>query len=351
MSEEDSLLAYLVPRLTGGVEDAATDALAFILNKSELCRDAIAEMVSDDDFKLEPLVHTRTQVTPSKTARLDLVGYDSADSMRLIIESKFWAALGDGQASGYVNYLASEKPAVLLFVAPEVRRETLWSKIESEFSQADDLRLAEARQDDRLRVAEVVRTNLADARWRVALTSWHALLNRLELADASVASDVRQLKNLANAQDDRAFAPLHVGDFDPAIPRRHLDYCRIVDDVVSTGSHDGWLTVQGLKATAQRDGYMRYFQFCSENGDRLSSATALYFSADRWLRSGNTPIWLRCWHEPEQIALAQQTEIEYENDPGGPGWVPLRLLTGVEYSDVFADMVTQVKRVREIVLP
>ena len=35
MDSESSLLAYLVPRLTSRGEDTATDALAFILNKSE----------------------------------------------------------------------------------------------------------------------------------------------------------------------------------------------------------------------------------------------------------------------------------------------------------------------------
>ena len=41
MDNESSLLAYLVPRFTGRGEDTATDALAFILNKSEACRRAL----------------------------------------------------------------------------------------------------------------------------------------------------------------------------------------------------------------------------------------------------------------------------------------------------------------------
>ena len=39
MPESDSLLAYLVPRLTSRGEDTATDALAFILNKSPASRE------------------------------------------------------------------------------------------------------------------------------------------------------------------------------------------------------------------------------------------------------------------------------------------------------------------------
>lgn len=346
MSDDHSLLAHLVPKLTSQVEDAATDALAFVLNRSELCRKALAEMVSDSEHPSVPLERVSTQVAVEDGGRLDLVAYDSDESKRLIVESKFWAALLSGQASGYVTELTDDGPATLLFVAPEVRRETLWAKIERQFSQDDALRLSDARQVGAIRVAEVVGTSR-----RVALTSWYELLNRLEHADSSMRSNIRQLRNLADAQDDEAVAPLHPDDFNPAIPRRHLDFCRIVDSVVDTAAHDGWVSVEGLRATAQRDGYLRFFQFRSEDGDSTSSAIALYFSADRWVRSGTTPIWLRCWHEPEQAALARQTEIEYEKDPGGPGWVPLRLLTGVEYSDVLADVSTQVQRVRDIVLP
>lgn len=310
-------------------------------------------------------------MTTGDGGRLDLVAYDADESKRLIIESKFWAALLSGQASGYVQQLASDgRPATLLFVAPEVRRETLWAKIEGQFSQRVEgqlsqgvvLRLGEARQEGRVKVADV-RVEVAEVadtgpepgcppqpRWRVALTSWHALLNRLESADSSMAANIRQLRSLASAEDDKAFAPLHADEFDPAIPRRHLDFCRIVDDVVDTGEHDLWISLKGMRAAAQRDGYLRYFQFRSSNGNRTSRDIALYFSASRWAKSGATPIWLHCWHKPEQEALGRQTGIEYEKDPGGPGWIPLRLLMGVEYSDVLADVLAQVKRVRDIVL-
>lgn len=346
MSDDDTLLAYLVPKLTSGVEDAATDALAFILNRSEPCRKALVQMASEGQHQLVPLESVSTQVTVDDGGRLDLVAYDANEQPRLIIESKFWAALLSGQASGYVTHLAGDGPATLLFVAPEVRRETLWTKIEGQFSEENGMRLGEARQVGPITTAEVDGSSR-----RIALTSWYELLNHLERADLSMGSNIRQLRNLANAQDDQAVAPLHAGDFNPAIPRRHLDFCRIVDSVIDAGAHDGWISTKGLNATAQRDGYLRYFQFCSEDGDSMSKVIALYFSADRWVGSGTTPIWLRCWHKPEHAALARQTEIEYEKDPGGPAWVPLRLLTGVEYSDVFVDVVAQVKRVRDIVLP
>ena len=60
MDNESSLLAYLVPRLTSRGEDTATDALAFILNKSEACRGALDSLLSDQDFGLGPLTRFDT---------------------------------------------------------------------------------------------------------------------------------------------------------------------------------------------------------------------------------------------------------------------------------------------------
>ena len=353
MPEDHSLLSHLVPKLTPQV-----------LNMSEQCRKALVDLVSDGDFRLAELDRCRTQVVRDDRSRLDLVGYDADDRMRLIVESKFWAALLRGQVCEYVKHLCSDERAMLLFVAPEVRSETLWTKIKR---QADECGCLQLDEDTRLqrgptRNVGPMKAAIAhdeegrnpgggSAEHRVALMSWGTLLDHLELADASMVHNIGQLKSLAKAEHDKAFAPLHAEDFNPAVPRRHLDFCRIVDDVVDTGEHDGWISLKGMRATAQRDGYLRFFQFRSDAGEPMSRDIALYFSARRWVKSGITPVWLRFWQPPEKAAMARQAEVEYEEDPGGPGWVPLHLLTGVEYSDVFADVVAQVKRVRDIVLP
>ena len=57
MPQESTLLAYLVPRLKNRVEDTATDALAFILNKSPACRDALGLLLreGEDSYHLDAL--------------------------------------------------------------------------------------------------------------------------------------------------------------------------------------------------------------------------------------------------------------------------------------------------------
>lgn len=355
MAEDHSLLAHLVPKLTRGVEDAATDALAFILNRSEACRAALAEFVSDGGRELAPLTSAKTQVSPTEADRLDLVAWDSTGSKRLIIESKFWAPLLDGQASGYVQHMADDGPAVLLFVAPETRRETLWCKISGQFEAAQGMELSEVRSIDQMQVADI-----ADSGKRVALTTWRLLLDRLKSADRAMADNVLQLRGLADAQDELAFEPLDAKDFEAAIARRILNLNRIVWSVINRGVDCRRMSVQGLKAAPQYDGYLKYFAFCAEDGTKLTGDLGLCVHYSRWAGSDTTsvaettPLWLRIWsgHSEMIDAVRRQGDIDYGWNPGDDYmWIPVRLPTGVELDDVLADVVAQLERVRDIVLP
>ena len=93
MTQEPTLLAHLVPRLTSQVENAATDAPAFILNSSAACRVALDRFIWDGDFGPEPITRVETQVTYEDGSQPDMVGYDQGGSKRLLVESKFWASL------------------------------------------------------------------------------------------------------------------------------------------------------------------------------------------------------------------------------------------------------------------
>ena len=45
MADDDTLLGYLVPRLTSHLEDAATDAVAYVLNKSAEAMGALNDLL------------------------------------------------------------------------------------------------------------------------------------------------------------------------------------------------------------------------------------------------------------------------------------------------------------------
>ena len=127
MADDGTLLSYLVPRLTSHIEDAATDAVAYILNKSDEAMGALNSLIQDGGFGIEPIRRVRTQVSYEEgSSRPDMTGEDKRGVKRLLVESKFGAPLLDGQASHYIKLLDEPGPAVLMFISPEARIETLW---------------------------------------------------------------------------------------------------------------------------------------------------------------------------------------------------------------------------------
>ena len=348
MDHEPGLLAYLVPRLTSRGEDTATEALAFILNKSEACRHALDSLLGEQDFDLEPITRFKTQVTYEDGSRPDMVGYDRKDHKRLLVESKLWASLLEGQADGYFRQLEASGPAVLLFIAPGTRVETLWAEIRRQL-EADPkpVRLERVETGDRMRRAAV-----AGYEKRVVLISWDLLLQRLAdsvPADSQVASDLRQLRGFVEEQDLDAFQPIQREELSPSFPRRVRWFNHLIDEVVSRGIADGWLSVKGLKATPQRAGYGRYLRFLDDSGARTSYDSFLCVTVDYWASGGDTPLWL--W-------IGWQTESDFQSRDGSSSrtvieddsglWTPIYLKVGVEYHHVLDDVASQLHRIRDI---
>lgn len=348
MSDNDTLLAYLVPKLTSGVEDAATDALAFILNKSKPCRDALVDLVTDDTLELNQLSRVRTQVIRDDASRLDLAGYDGDGSLRLIIESKFGASLLEGQASRYIRHLDPIQTGVLLFVAPERRLSSLWAEINKQMDGDEDHQPFEAVEaEERLRVARVGRSNK-----RIVLSSWTRLLEHLKGAASELAlvSEIEQLLGLATSQGDRRFTPLHSEDLGTSVPRRIHDLYRVVDDLVDVhGVGDQWMDVKRLRAAGGWDGYGRNFRFANVEGQHWIGVSFSFWGAEEGL-----PIWLyldtKLSAAIDSDAVRRRLGLGEDWEPEEEMWVPIRLRTGAIYEDVVDDVVCQVKTVYDIAL-
>ena len=269
MAEETTLLAHLVPRLTNRGEDTATDALAFILNKSAACRAALDRLLQDGGFDLKPLNRFQTQVTYEDGSRPDMIGYNQSDEKRLIVESKFWANLLQGQASGYLDQLEGEGPGVLLFIAPDKRIDTLWHEIQLQMKDdGNGVELELMETPGRIRKARITGSHK-----RVMLVSWTLLLDSLAAAvpgDSVTAQDIRQLCGFAQMQDAEAFLPIHPEELAPFLPRRIRALNDLIDDVVAGhGVPEGWMSVSGLRATPRKEGYGRYFRFVNESDELI----------------------------------------------------------------------------------
>ena len=350
MDNESSLLAYLVPRLTSRGEDTATDALAFILNKSEACRRALDSLLSEQGFDLEPITRFETQVTHEDGSRPDMVGYDSDGNKRLLVESKFWAALLEGQASGYFSQLEASGPGVLVFIAPGTRIETLWAEIRRQMDNGSgSAQLESIEAGDRMRSARI-----AGSQKRVMLVSWDLLLDRLAgavPADSQVTSDIRQLRGLVQEQDLDAFQPIQREEFSPSLARRILWLNQLVDDVVNRGVEDDWMAVDHWRPNMFRTGTGRTFRFVEDSGARKSDYFYLGTAFDTWAARGDTPLWLTTWAKtPATLQLRDASHrLAVSEDPGALH-APIYLKVGVEYHRVLDDVVDQLRRIAEIVV-
>ncbi len=348
MADNDTLMAYLVPRLTGGVEDAATEALAYILNKSEGAMAALNDLLRLDGFDVELVARVRTQVSYEDGCIPDMAGYDEDGRTRLLVESKFWAAFGDGQVRQYAQHLDQPGPAVLLIIGPEVRRQTLWAEAKQQMSEVGELKDIDSQTG--VNRGSVDRLKPCDSRLHLMIVSWVGLLDRIanHAGDAAVLEDVRQLRGLAQRQDEEGFLPLHADELSPDIGRRMIWYNQIVDDAVyARGLPQKWMNVEGVTSGGGKNGYTRYFRFSG-----VDPAFGLGVNYSLWARNGDSPVWLGLyydhWSKVNIHAVGRKLSEEVV-EADWFRWVPVHLKTGVEYDAVLDDVAAQLKRIGEAV--
>ena len=353
MVQESTLLAQLVPKLTNRREDTATDALAFIRSKSAACRRALRQLLVDENVDLEPIANFQTQVTYKDGPVQTWLAMTEDGGKQLLVESKFWAALQQGQGTGYVGQLEEIGPGVLLFVAPATRIETLWAEISRQFVAGHGaVRLEAVETAEQLRRAKV-----GDSDKRLMLVSWALLLQHLAAAvpsDSLVASDIQQLRGLAEREDEEAFQPIHAAELGPSLARRVRWLNRLIDDVIDGhGVSQGWISVGGLRATPQRDGYGRYFKFEKHVYKDSVPGDALFLCVNYalWATSGDTPLWLWIGHAVPVDAgqLRERVPALAEHQDRGAFDVPIHLPTGVEYERVVSDVVDQLRRIEQVI--
>ena len=224
-----------------------------------------------------------------------------------------------------------------MFISPEVRIETLWVAVRRQMERLSELRVVEA-------PTGVQRAQAGCEERHLMLISWVRLLDRMatRVSDATVLSDIEQIRGLARRQDAEAFLPIHPGDLNPDFGRRVVGYNRLVDDAVDArGVAGGWMDISDSRAVAQRYGYGRYFRFTGVSG-------YCWFGVNHelWAERGDTPLWIRVGNPAivRMDAVSRDLKVRVHNE-----WIPIHLKTGVEYPDVLDDAVSQLKAIAAIV--
>ena len=346
MVNSDTLLAHLAHRIAGGTENAAVEALAYILNRSGPASAAFNSMMDTAvGAPVEDCTRFQTQVTAGDRSRPDFVGYDGLGEKRVVGEAKFYAGLGDGQAKAYVGQLSAEGAAVLLFVVPEMRIDRLWTDVMKDMGEGDD-----GEEVDVLDAPPGMRrAKLVNSGRRLVMVSWRSLLGRMldhSLAEPAVQADIRQLQGLAERMDSEEVQPVRREQLAPEIPRLLIGLNRLVDEALGRAECDGWIF-----PLAQR--WSRGNAWNSTGWWlRISSAETrawfgVYLDLWAWAECEDSPLWLHLY-DSSQALLDEVSSIVGLQVTDGTNF-PVRLKTNALYEDMLEDVVLQLRRIADAI--
>jgi hypothetical protein len=336
-----AVLSHLTMAFSASPENLATEALAYILQRSSAAQRGMLKLVESLSGRALPVARFETQFSNDDNSRPDLVGMDVDGKCCLSVEVKFWAGLTAAQPVAYLN--AMPGAGVLLFVAPEARLAALWAELRRRVSEN---LLATGALNSGPPFSLSIGTHV------LALTSWRVLLARLEsdaeaAAEVETAADIRQLQALCDNMDTDAFLPLSSEELTSGLGRRVVQFQQLTDDLTNQLVDDGIASVAGLRAAAGWNYSGRYLRL-------RGNAAFLKFDAKHWADWGLSPIWLDVWGaewKPKSPAASVQQALR---DAGidfqvgaNSSCVPIRLPMGVERNAVIAEAARQLMAIAQ----
>ena len=280
MADRESLLGAVARRQADGLEDAAMDALSFILSRRASARSALSEFLQVGAGQPLSVTNVKSKTAVEGGAIAELACSDEHGNVVAFIESIFWGTLTPHQPVTYWQALAADTPAVLLFLAPHRRVESgsLWNEL------VDRLRNADVELDEEYRSDGLVTAAAKDGR-RLMLTSWEVLLGHIGEAaqrtdDFQVRFEIAQLQGLAAAAVK--------GEGATADESLRASFA----DAVNHLKRSGWANTDRLNVGAGASYYARYF--------RLAGApTGLRIDYEDEKRRPDRSLWLWFWHEDD----------------------------------------------------
>jgi hypothetical protein len=346
----DTLFGHLALSFSSHPENLATEGLHYILSRSAEARRLFLQFLGQAGVSFgNDLVFT-TQAADATGAIPDLVGKDEQGTEVAIIEAKFWAGLTERQPVAYLKRLPPSS-GLLAFVAPARRFESLWPELLTRCQNAwkGEVEVQDGQGAD-WRVARITGGR------RLALTSWRAMLGKLrdglqEAEETDRAADVLQLQGLADRMDAEAFLPLTSEELTSNLGTRIVQFCDLVDSAVERLVNDKLADTTRLRMGGSHGAYSRFLRLHKTN-------CSLDFDPANWSRHGRL-IWLTAlggdWksksvspdvkealhplaHETPPRLLITQSGVQ----------VPIDLPTQVERDAVLEAMLTQIRRVAEL---
>lgn len=341
MSAHETILGHLIGwGLPRRYEDAATEGLAFLLDRHPQLRERFTALLRAAQPGLEGELRFTTQELAA-AGRPDLCGRQG-DAVRVFVENKFAAALTDHQPLTYLERLAAEPaPTLLLFIAPEWRRVYLWRELQERLRAA-----GVAHRELDAQTLEI--TGKAHSQ-RLQILAWSAVLKHLgEGISDDARANLDQFAGVCRTADESESRPLLREELtDPQIPGRLIQYIGIARAVVDKGCPDVFRAVSG------RNSFYWYAlgQKIQFTGDRGPVAW-LGVDLMRWRKYETGPLWLAFdWNygqakqvkERLQAWAAEHQRVLCDVEDGV--MLSLDLLVGREQQAVIDDLIAQLRTI------
>ncbi len=340
----ESLLAHLYSRIKGSQEDVETMSLQYILSSSEKLNEAFNRFISDSlKFNIDLDISYTCQSVGENSERPDISGTDKSGKEVVLCEMKFYAGLTENQPNGYLDRLIKEDGKALVFVCPEQRKVSLWSKVK-DLCEKNGRELSEE-SDFRVTVDGIAMT----------VVSWAQINEMLrKVASASAVEalpDIAQLEGFCNMMDSSAFIPFSSEDFGPEYARREERHFQVIDRLFDTilACKEIKASRDKLKAAASREGYARYL--------KINDFTfGLLYNRPAWISpsSAETPFW--CYFKDSKWNLTEEMEAKLkaipERERERPDkysiYLPLYAPTDVGLDEVAEGMLKQIIKYLEL---
>ena len=343
MAEAKSLLSLIARGYAAGREDAATEALCFILSRSDSARAALCEFLGYSGDSL-PIASFRTQVFVAG-AYPDMACFDNDDRCVAFVESKFWASLTSNQPVTYWEALPDDRSATLLFLAPAARiasidNDSLWGELVKRLGNAGNA-LGPVNQGKGL-----ITAGSTDGRHRLMLTSWEVLLDRL----ATRTKKDGDLEALFEIAELRGLARDAIDEDNPIVDPNLRE---LIADAVAKVKESGWASTDGL-TSGHIEGvrYVRYF--------RLAGASAGLRIDYKAVKQMGKPLWLWFWggNDPGRLVSMDDVRVRLGAwaEPGLE-WLPEDVCVPLDFPasagrEAMLDaIVAELKRVAKIIDP
>lgn len=340
-----SLLGQFYSRIKGSQEDIASEGLTYILQNSEMARDALYSIIQNAcGLRFENL-RFASQSIGKNLDRPDISGFNTDNREVLIFEAKFWASLTSNQPIEYLKRL--ENDSALIFICPKLRVQTIYEEC---------LRRVNGSSMDYTSNEKDNIISFADNRFLIIKT-WDDILLIIREAlnknyEHQMVSDMDQIIGFCHTIDSAAFLPLQSQDLSPGIPRRIINYFDLADKVLNTLVRRKVVNTKGLRASPKRSEYIRYFK-----SNNLAFALSVNFK--NWANKADTPFWITIWEmtpkgnwevtenlRRKQNTLVLQPGLDLGMHPMNDGGVQFSLLPLIEVTEdvLVDDLVRRIER-------